>query len=88
MCWREALNELDCLSPAHQVTHTSKPRRGRDRPCGRPRTDPSVRDYRAGLLLLPVTEDERGGVVAGERVHHVNGPARRSRAGLVFRVSP
>jgi len=37
---------------------------------------------------LPVIQDERGGVIAGERVHDVNGPARRSRAGLVFRVSP
>ncbi|HEY6789158.1 MAG TPA: hypothetical protein VI365_17785, partial [Trebonia sp.] len=37
--------------------------------------------------VLPDTQDERGGVVAGERVHDVNGPARRSRAGLVFRVS-
>ena len=24
--------------------------RGRDRPCGRPRTDPDVRNYRIGLL--------------------------------------
>ncbi len=37
--------------------------------------------------VLPVIQDERGGVIAGERVHDVNGPARRSRAGLVFRVS-
>jgi len=37
--------------------------------------------------VLPDVRDERGGVVAGERVHQVNGPARRSRAGLVFRVS-
>jgi hypothetical protein len=37
--------------------------------------------------LLPVVQGERGGVSAGERVHHVNGPARRSRAGLAFRVS-
>src|SRR6516164_5484150 len=39
------------------------------------------------LRLLPDARGERGGVVAGERVHDVNGPARRSRAGLVFRVS-
>jgi hypothetical protein len=32
-------------------------------------------------LVLPDTQDERGGVVAGERVHDVNGPARRGRAG-------
>jgi pimeloyl-ACP methyl ester carboxylesterase len=38
--------------------------------------------------VLPDTQDERGGVIAGERVHDVNGPVRRSRAGLVFRVSP
>jgi two-component system NarL family sensor kinase len=38
--------------------------------------------------VLPDTQDERGGVIAGERVHDVNGPARRGRAGLVFRVSP
>jgi hypothetical protein len=31
--------------------------------------------------VLPDTQDERGGVIAGERVHDVNGPARRSRAG-------
>src|SRR6266404_7160767 len=37
--------------------------------------------------VLPVIQDARGGVIAGERVHDVNGPARRSRAGLVFRVS-
>ena len=37
--------------------------------------------------LWPDAQDERGGVVAGERVHDVNGPARQSRAGLVFRVS-
>jgi hypothetical protein len=38
-------------------------------------------------LLLPDARGEHGGVIAGERVHDVNGPARRSRAGLVFRVS-
>ena len=32
-------------------------------------------------LLLPVIQGERGGVIAGERVHDVNGPARRSRVG-------
>jgi len=37
--------------------------------------------------VLPDIQDERGGVIAGERVHDVNGPARRSRAGLVFKVS-
>ncbi len=31
--------------------------------------------------VLPVVQGERGGVIAGERVRDVNGPARRSRAG-------
>jgi putative transposase len=35
----------------------------------------------AMAVVLPDTQDERGGVVAGERVHDVNGPARRGRAG-------
>ena len=31
--------------------------------------------------VLPVIQGERGGVIAGERVHDVNGPARLRRAG-------
>jgi hypothetical protein len=42
----------------------------------------------SGKFLLSDAQDEPGGVIAGERVHDVNGPVRRSRAGLVFRVSP
>ena len=49
--------------------------------------DKIAADYAAGVRLLPDIQDERGGVIAGERVHDVNGPARRSRAGLVFKVS-
>ena len=41
----------------------------------------------AGARVLPVGQAERGGVFAGERVHDVNGPIRRSRTGLVFGVS-
>jgi hypothetical protein len=32
-------------------------------------------------MVLPVIQGERGGVIAGERAHDVNGPARRSRVG-------
>ena len=35
----------------------------------------------ATYTVLPVIQGGRGGVIAGERVHDVNGPARRSRAG-------
>jgi Domain of unknown function (DUF4062) len=45
------------------------------------------REKRPDGPVLPDAQDERGGVIAGERVHDVNGPARRGRAGLVFRVS-
>jgi hypothetical protein len=31
--------------------------------------------------VLPVIQGERGGVIAGECVHDVNGPVRRGRAG-------
>jgi hypothetical protein len=48
---------------------------------------PHLRLAGAPDRVLPDTQDERGGVIAGERVHDVNGPVRRSRAGLVFRVS-
>jgi hypothetical protein len=53
----------------------------------RARREAAGADRRLARVLRD-TPDERGGVIAGERVHDVNGPARRSRAGLVFRVSP
>jgi hypothetical protein len=58
--------------------------------CGAAMDDDQVVRYAVGEFqrVLPDSRDKRGGGVAGERVHDVNGPARRSRAGLVFKVSP
>jgi hypothetical protein len=91
----DALGE-DWLEQA--LAYTAVPCTGARGPltCIRPRPARPAARHRGGqpgrttnaARLLSDTQDGPGGVVAGERVHDVNGPARRSRAGLVFRVSP
>ena len=72
LCYVRAASGCPSLAAKHVTVHTL-------------RHTAAMRLLLAGVL--PDVQDERGGVVADERVHQVNGPARRSRAGLVFRVS-
>lgn len=63
---------------------TSEPR-PQEAPLGRPRMLRSEAEFRRRAFpeparMLPVIQGECGGVIAGERVHHVNGPARRLHA--------
>ena len=43
---------------------------------GHSRSPGQTRQRHGASLMLPDARGERGGVVAGERVHDVNGPAR------------